>query len=138
MAKLFHSKSCQSHQNSLLLLDLNIKIFRDIRNQVKQEILTIQSQHPHYAPCLAVVQVGEKEDSSVYVRMKEKAAQEIGILFIHEKLPGEISETALIRKVKQLNDDYKVHGIIVQMPLPEHINEGLVIEAIDPRKDVDG
>lgn len=70
--------------------------------------------------------------------MKEKAAGEIGIRFIHEKLPGDITQTELIRRVKQLNDDYSVHGIIVQMPLPGHIDEGLVIETIDPRKDVDG
>jgi methylenetetrahydrofolate dehydrogenase (NADP+)/methenyltetrahydrofolate cyclohydrolase/formyltetrahydrofolate synthetase len=70
--------------------------------------------------------------------MKGKTAQEIGIAFIHERLPGDISEVELIRKVKELNDNYKVHGILVQMPLPDNINEGLVIEAIDPRKDVDG
>ncbi|CAO3654453.1 unnamed protein product [Mucor hiemalis] len=113
-------------------------VSQDIRNQVKKDISALKEQHPHYAPCLAVVQVGEKEDSSVYVRMKEKAAGEIGIRFIHEKLPGDITQTELIRRVKQLNDDYSVHGIIVQMPLPGHIDEGLVIETIDPRKDVDG
>lgn len=55
-----------------------------------------------------------------------------------EKLPESISETELLRKVKQLNSDYKIHGILVQMPLPSHINEATVIEAIDYRKDVDG
>lgn len=113
-------------------------IHRDIRNQVKQDIISTKAQHPRYAPCLAVVQVGAKEDSSVYVRMKEKAAHEIGIAFICKKLPESISQVELIREVKQLNDNSSVHGIIVQMPLPSHIDEGSVIEAIDPRKDVDG
>jgi len=70
--------------------------------------------------------------------MKAKAAQEVGIEFDHVKLSQDISQSELLRKVKQLNDDNKVHGILVQMPLPSHIDEGLVIETIDPRKDVDG
>ncbi|EPB92747.1 C-1-tetrahydrofolate synthase, cytoplasmic [Mucor circinelloides 1006PhL] len=110
----------------------------DIRNKVKQEIALIKSKHTHYAPRLVVVQVGAREDSSVYVRMKAKAAQEVGIEFDHVKLSQDISQSELLRKVKQLNDDNKVHGILVQMPLPSHIDEGLVIETIDPRKDVDG
>ncbi|KAL7309087.1 tetrahydrofolate synthase [Mucor circinelloides] len=110
----------------------------DIRNKVKQEIALIKSKHTHYAPRLVVVQVGAREDSSVYVRMKAKAAQEVGIEFDHVKLGQDISQSELLRKVKQLNDDNKVHGILVQMPLPSHIDEGLVIETIDPRKDVDG
>ncbi|KAK4517891.1 Histone acetyltransferase [Mucor velutinosus] len=110
----------------------------DIRNKVKQEIALIKSKHAHYAPRLVVVQVGAREDSSVYVRMKAKAAQEVGIEFEHVKLGQDISQSELLRKVKQLNDDSTVHGILVQMPLPSHIDEGLVIETIDPRKDVDG
>lgn len=70
--------------------------------------------------------------------MKERAAKEIGIQFIQQKLPNDISQHDLVRKVKDLNDNYHVHGIIVQMPLPSHIDEGAVVEAIDPRKDVDG
>lgn len=111
---------------------------REIRNKVKQEIALIKSKHAHYAPRLVVVQVGAREDSSVYVRMKAKAAQEVGIEFDHVKLGQDISQSELLRKVKQLNDDSSVHGILVQMPLPSHIDEGLVIETIDPRKDVDG
>ncbi|KAG2198291.1 hypothetical protein INT46_010946 [Mucor plumbeus] len=110
----------------------------DIRNKVKQDIALIKSRHAHYCPRLVVVQVGAREDSSVYVRMKAKAAQEVGIEFDHVKLPEDISGSDLLRKVKHLNDDNKVHGILVQMPLPPHIDEGLVIETIDPRKDVDG
>ncbi|GAN00692.1 FTHFS-domain-containing protein [Mucor ambiguus] len=110
----------------------------DIRNKVKHEIALIKSKHAHYAPRLVVVQVGAREDSSVYVRMKAKAAQEVGIEFDHVKLGQDISQSELLRKVKQLNDDNTVHGILVQMPLPSHIDEGLVIETIDPRKDVDG
>jgi methylenetetrahydrofolate dehydrogenase (NADP+)/methenyltetrahydrofolate cyclohydrolase/formyltetrahydrofolate synthetase len=134
MASCFLSKLCVVFST----VDELMNGHRNIRNKVKQEIIAIKAKHPQYTPCLAVVQVGAKEDSSVYVRMKEKAAHEIGIAFIHKKLPESISQIELLREVKQLNDSSSVHGIIVQMPLPSHIDEGSVIEAIDPRKDVDG
>lgn len=98
----------------------------------------MKSKYPQYAPCLAVIQVGEREDSTVYVGMKQKAAQAAGIEFIYKKIPEDVTQLELIKQVKQLNDDDKVHGILVQMPLPAHIDESAVLEAIDPKKDVDG
>ncbi|ORE02436.1 FTHFS-domain-containing protein [Rhizopus microsporus var. microsporus] len=113
-------------------------IAQNVRDKVKNEIAQMKSKYPQYAPCLAVIQVGEREDSTVYVGMKQKAAQAAGIEFIYKKIPEDVTQLELIKQVKQLNDDDKVHGILVQVPLPAHIDESAVLEAIDPKKDVDG
>ncbi|CEP07759.1 hypothetical protein [Parasitella parasitica] len=113
-------------------------IAQTIRNETKEKILGIKAKYPHFNPHLAMIQVGSREDSSIYVKMKDKAAKEVGISITMEKLPESISQSELLRKVKQLNNDYKIHGILVQMPLPSHIDEAAVIEAIDYQKDVDG
>ncbi|KAI8081596.1 formate--tetrahydrofolate ligase-domain-containing protein [Halteromyces radiatus] len=111
---------------------------QNVRDKIKKDIEATKVKYPEYCPHVAVVQVGRREDSSVYVRMKQKAAEEAGIQFTHEKLPDSITQQELLERVKQLNEDYRVHGILVQMPLPSHINEATIIEAIDYQKDVDG
>ncbi|KAF7725240.1 tetrahydrofolate synthase [Apophysomyces ossiformis] len=113
-------------------------IAQSVRTRVKEDIASMKARFPHFQPHLAIVQVGDREDSSIYVKMKDKAAAETGIQTTMEKLPECISQAELLQKVKSLNDDYRVHGILVQMPLPSHIDETAVIEAIDYRKDVDG
>jgi methylenetetrahydrofolate dehydrogenase (NADP+) / methenyltetrahydrofolate cyclohydrolase len=89
-------------------------------------------------PTLAVILVGSDPASEVYVRNKEKAAQEVGMNSLHFNMPEDISEADLIKKINELNNDKKVHGILVQLPLPKHIDSKNVIKAIDYRKDVDG
>jgi methylenetetrahydrofolate dehydrogenase (NADP+)/methenyltetrahydrofolate cyclohydrolase len=89
-------------------------------------------------PGLAVVLVGENPASQVYVRQKEKASEEVGIVSYKYELPEETTEEKLLSVVTELNADKKVHGILVQLPLPEHLDEKKVIEAISPVKDVDG
>ena len=89
-------------------------------------------------PGLAVVLAGEDAASQVYVRAKEKAAREAGIASFEHKLPAETGEGTLIELVKQLNADQRVDGILVQLPLPEGVDDKAVIAAIDPAKDVDG
>ncbi|ORX46483.1 FTHFS-domain-containing protein [Hesseltinella vesiculosa] len=113
-------------------------VAQNVRDKVKQDIIDVKAKFPHFNPHLAIVQVGAREDSSIYVRMKDKAAKEAGIAITTEKLPESISQNELLSRVKQLNDDWRIHGILVQMPLPSHIDESAVIEAIDYRKDVDG
>ncbi|KAI8065892.1 formate--tetrahydrofolate ligase-domain-containing protein [Gongronella butleri] len=113
-------------------------IAQNVRAKVKQDIIDVKAKFPHFNPHLAIVQVGTREDSSVYVRMKDRAAKEAGIAITTEKLPESITQNELLIKVKQLNDDWRIHGILVQMPLPSHIDETAVVEAIDYRKDVDG
>jgi methylenetetrahydrofolate dehydrogenase (NADP+)/methenyltetrahydrofolate cyclohydrolase len=89
-------------------------------------------------PGLAVVLVGDDPASAVYVRAKGKAAEEEGMYSLNVSLPGETSQAELLSRVDALNSDPEVHGILVQMPLPKHINSVSVIRRIDPAKDVDG
>eukprot|EP00002_Diphylleia_rotans_P006067 TRINITY_DN1536_c0_g1_i1.p1 TRINITY_DN1536_c0_g1~~TRINITY_DN1536_c0_g1_i1.p1 ORF type:complete len:291 (+),score=59.27 TRINITY_DN1536_c0_g1_i1:79-951(+) len=89
-------------------------------------------------PGLAVVLVGERKDSATYVRMKKRAAEKCGMHFIEKRLPDTISQEDLVREVELLNQDSKVHGIIVQLPLPSHINDEAVLSKVSLEKDVDG
>lgn len=94
----------------------------------------------NFVPNLAIVQVGGREDSNVYIRMKIKAANDIGIVVDHVKLPNTITEIELINKVNKLNQDPNIHGIIVQMPLDSinKINSNMITDLVLPEKDVDG
>ncbi|KAF7294927.1 FTHFS-domain-containing protein [Mycena indigotica] len=114
---------------------------KTIRDGVAAKIAAKQAQFPRFQPQLAIVQAGERPDSSVYVRMKAKAAEEVGIKFRHVALPATSSVDEVIATVKQLNADDQVSGILVQLPLGEHVSpegERLVTEAVSPEKDVDG
>jgi len=101
--------------------------------ELKQKIAELQS-----LPCLCVVQVGEDEASKVYVKQKAKLCQELGYRFIHKTLPADVDEELLVQQIDLLNLNEDVDGIIVQMPLPAHINATRVLNAIEPSKDVDG
>ena len=101
--------------------------------ELKAKLLELQ-----HLPCLCVIQVGEDEASKVYVRQKEKLCEELGYRFIHKKLPADIEEIMLIQEIDLLNLDDDVDGIIVQMPLPPHIDAIKVLNTIDSTKDVDG
>jgi methylenetetrahydrofolate dehydrogenase (NADP+)/methenyltetrahydrofolate cyclohydrolase len=89
-------------------------------------------------PCLAVILVGDDPASQIYVRKKKEACEKIGIISKQHFLPEKTSEKQLLSVVKKLNKDSKVHAILVQLPLPKHISEQKIIEAILPEKDVDG
>ncbi len=90
------------------------------------------------APCLAVILIGDDPASAIYVRNKRRACEKVGVLSIAHDLPGETTEADLFALVAQLNADPSVDGILVQSPLPAHIDEAKLIEHIDPNKDVDG
>lgn len=114
---------------------------RSIRQGVADRIKTLQATYPRFQPRLAVVQVGERPDSSTYIRMKGKASEEVGINFQHVKIPAASEVDEIIRVVENLNIDDRVSGILVQLPLGDHIKadgERRVTEAISPKKDVDG
>jgi len=89
-------------------------------------------------PGLAVVLVGDDPASRAYVRSKDKMSRELGIHSVKHELPAQTTQEELVALVRQLNEDPAIHGILVQSPPPPHIDEAAVIEAIDPRKDVDG
>ena len=105
-----------------------------LRAKVAEEV----KQHHHVKPGLAVVLVGADPASEVYVRNKEKAVLEVGMASFPHHLPASTTENELLRLIDTLNADARVHGILVQLPLPEHINAEKVLEHISPRKDVDG
>src|SRR5690606_39658970 len=89
-------------------------------------------------PGLAVILVGDNPASKTYVANKKKSCEQIGMYSELVKLPEDISEQALLEKIGELNERASIHGILVQLPLPKHINEDKVIQTISPEKDVDG
>lgn len=113
------------------------QIAQTIRAELASEITTLQEQH-QLTPGLAVVLVGENPASQVYVRMKNKACHDIGIYSEQHDLPVETSEADLLALIERLNQDPRIHGILVQLPLPDHIDEHRVLNTILPEKDVDG
>ena len=113
------------------------KIAGDLLLRLKEEISQRQIDG-FRAPCLAVLLIGDNPASEVYVRNKKIACEKIGIKSISIDLKSDVSEDEVLALVKKLNDDETVDGILVQSPLPKHVDEKLVIEAISPNKDVDG
>lgn len=113
------------------------KISSDIKSEIKAEVEKLKAEHG-VVPGLAFILVGENPASKVYVRSKGKACEELGFYSVTEKLPEDTSEEKLLHLIKNFNEDNLIHGILVQLPLPKHINEFKVIEAISYKKDVDG
>ncbi len=109
----------------------------ELRAEIGREVAALKANGKP-APGLHVVLVGEDPASKVYVASKEKLAAEIGMNSVAHRLPAETTETALLTKIADLNADDGVDGILVQLPLPRHIDTGRIIDAIDPAKDVDG
>ncbi|KAA8543114.1 hypothetical protein F0562_021391 [Nyssa sinensis] len=112
-------------------------IAQTIRSEIASEVCHL-SQKYGKVPGLAVVIVGHRKDSQSYVSMKRKACAEVGIKSFDTDLPEEVPESELIKKVHELNANTDVHGILVQLPLPKHINEEKVLSEISIEKDVDG
>ena len=112
-------------------------IAQSIRDGVRDRIAE-RVAGGHRAPGLAVIQVGADPASAIYVRNKRKACEAAGILSLEHDLPETTTEEDLLALIDELNSDVTVDGILVQLPLPEHIQSHVVIEQIDPRKDVDG
>ena len=113
------------------------EISRVIREEIRTETLTFREK-TGVTPGLAVVLVGADPASQIYVRRKGKACEEVGFLSREFRLPGDTGEQELLEIIRQLNEDPDIHGILVQLPLPGQIRTSVIIEAIDPQKDVDG
>ena len=109
----------------------------NVRGKVAAAVAELADKHA-LQPGLAVVLVGEDPASEVYVRNKAKQTVEVGMKSVEHKLPAETAERDLLALIAELNGDATIHGILVQLPLPDHINEARVLDAIDPSKDVDG
>ena len=120
----------------MILID-GKKIAAELRDQLKKEVADLKVK-TNKVPGLTVILIGELAPSKIYVKMKEKAAIEVGIKSEIIRYPESVEEKTVLEKINQLNTDDSVSGILVQLPLPKHIDKQKVIEAIDPSKDVDG
>jgi len=112
-------------------------VAKEVQQQIKQEMEGLERRWG-LVPGLAVVLVGDDPASHIYVRNKEKACKEVGIKSFEHFLPSTVSERDLLALVHQLNKDKRVHGILVQLPLPPHIRAEKILEAVSPQKDIDG
>lgn len=108
---------------------LKEKIIRDLKEKTKSLPRPIK---------IAIIQVGNNESSTIYINQKKKLEQEINILINHIKLQGETKEQEIIKKINALNKDKEIDGIMVQLPLPKHLNQKIIVNAIDENKDIDG
>ncbi len=113
------------------------KISTKILKNLKKEISELKTKY-RKVPHLSVILVGDNPASQVYVNIKKKRSQEIGMEFSLYKYPENVSEKVLIKTIKKLNKDKKINGIIVQLPLPKHLNERKILDEISLEKDVDG
>ena len=113
------------------------EVAKQIREELKQEVEQLKAQ-TGVVPGLVTILVGENPASVSYVTAKQKTSKELGFFSIQDSQPADISEEALLALIDKYNQDPKIHGILVQLPLPKHVNETKVLYAIDPKKDVDG
>jgi len=114
-----------------------VEIAKAIRDELKEEVAQLKAKH-NVVPGLVTILVGEDPASVSYVTAKGRTAKELGIYSEQVDLPADTSEADLLTLIDKYNKDRKIHGILVQLPLPKHINEAKVLYAIDPDKDVDG
>lgn len=113
------------------------EVAKQIREELKQEVIQLKEKH-NVIPGLVTILVGENPASVSYVTAKQKTSKELGFFSIQDNQPANITEEELLKLIDKYNKDSKIHGILVQLPLPKHINETKVLYAIDPKKDVDG
>ena len=113
------------------------KIAAELREELKQEVSELKNKY-NKVPGLTVILIGDMAPSQIYVRNKEKSANEVGLKSEVIKYPDAVEEKTILNKIEELNNDDSISGILVQLPLPKHIDKQKVIETITPSKDVDG
>ncbi|MFE0506867.1 bifunctional methylenetetrahydrofolate dehydrogenase/methenyltetrahydrofolate cyclohydrolase FolD [Peribacillus butanolivorans] len=112
------------------------EIAESVRQEISKEVQQLREKN--IVPGLAVILVGDNQASQTYVRNKQKACEDLGMHSVLIKKPADLTQEELIQNIDELNQDDSIHGILVQLPLPGHIQEKAIIEAISPEKDVDG
>jgi methylenetetrahydrofolate dehydrogenase (NADP+)/methenyltetrahydrofolate cyclohydrolase len=120
----------------MILID-GKKIAAELREELRQEVVQLKTKY-NKVPGLTVILIGDMAPSQIYVRMKEKAANEVGLKSEVIRYPEAVEEKIVLDKIEELNNDESISGILVQLPLPKHIDKQKVIETILPGKDVDG
>lgn len=113
-------------------------ISAELRAKIQEEITTLKIAHPRFQPKIVIIQVGDRPDSSTYVRMKLKSCADAGIGGELVKYDAGISQKEMLEKLEGLNNDVSVHGILVQLPLPDQLDEEAITNAVKVEKDVDG
>jgi methylenetetrahydrofolate dehydrogenase (NADP+)/methenyltetrahydrofolate cyclohydrolase len=120
----------------MILID-GKKLAAELREELRQEVLELKVKH-NKVPGLTVILIGDMAPSQIYVRNKEKSANEVGLKSEVIRYPEAVDEKIILDKIEELNKDKNISGILVQLPLPKHIDKQKVIETISPSKDVDG
>ena len=120
----------------MILID-GKKAAAELREELRKEVVELKNKH-NKVPGLTVILIGNLTPSQIYVRNKEKSAKEVGLKSEIIKYPDSVEEKVILDKIDELNKEDSVSGILVQLPLPNHIDKQKIIEAIDPSKDVDG
>ena len=110
---------------------------KELSAKLKDDLKSVSEQYKQ-TPILAVITIGDDAASAVYVRNKKKACEYVGFSFMHFDYLSEVKESVVIKKIKELNKDKTVNGILLQLPIPKHFNLEKIINTIDPKKDVDG
>lgn len=128
--------SCEVLKEIMIKLD-GKALALERREALKKQVQVFKEKFS-ITPCLAVVLVGEDPASQVYVKHKMKACEDAGFKSLEKKVASQTTQDELLRIIQQLNQDSSVHGLLVQLPMPNHIDESVVIESIQPLKDVDG
>lgn len=113
------------------------KIAKGIREKISDEVKNIKSKYG-FVPNISTIKIGNDPESDLYLRLRDKACSEVDINSNHVEFPGGVSEKEVLNSINQLNKDNKVHGILIQFPIPGHISQEKLINAIDPAKDVEG
>ncbi|KAJ5074806.1 c-1-tetrahydrofolate synthase cytoplasmic [Anaeramoeba ignava] len=113
------------------------KIAQNIKQEVKNELSQLK-EVTHKTPGLAAILVGERKDSQIYFRMKKKSAEEVGIKIFETIFPENTTQEEIEKVIQKYNQDTNIHGILVELPLPIHINQAQILDMIDEKKDVDG
>ena len=120
----------------MILID-GKKAAAELREELRKEVIELKNKH-NKVPGLTVILIGDLTPSQIYVRNKEKSAKEVGLKSEIIKYPDSVEEKVILDKIDELNKEDSISGILVQLPLPNHIDKQKIIEAIDPSKDVDG
>ncbi|KAJ2382667.1 tetrahydrofolate synthase, partial [Coemansia sp. RSA 2603] len=131
------AETTDKQQKSAVRLD-GKAVSEQVRAELKADVAAFRGLHPGFQPKLVAIQVGGRSDSSVYIRQKDKACKEVGIEFEHVQLDEDVQQGELDALVDRVNGDPRVHGIIVQLPVPAHLSTRHIVHSIAPEKDVDG
>ena len=113
------------------------KIAEKIKNDVSKKVKSLEKKYG-FKPNIATIKIGENKESNLYLKLRDKACEKVGINSTHVELSEDISEKKVLEKIKKLNSDKKIHGVLIQMPIPNRISKTKLFEVLDSKKDVEG